>query len=121
MADYTRKVSFNTFQFVPEQMNNGNIKEKIVEALPKVTVYAAGIWDKDTDKRSEPGDENGLLWMHLYVYSKRDGEKREVFKLSPGDWLVETGETEYHPLTSKPFYKAYTDEEFQKLGFHPAA
>lgn len=120
MADYTQKVPLNTFQYVPEKVNNGNLHEELEESLPKVTVFAAGIRNKDTDKRSEPGDENGLLSMNLCVYFGRDGQKMEVFKLSPGDWVVETGVTEYKAFYGD-FYKAYTDEEFQALGLEPVS
>lgn len=111
MAKFTRKVEFDAYQFVPENVTSeygeGSIDDIIEAALPNVELNNAFITPPKLDMFKEL--KPGFLTLNIYDYDNEVSGK-EKFVLYPGDWIYDR----------RGGYRVVSDEEFRKMGFESA-
>lgn len=112
MAKFARKIEFNAYQFVPENVTTthgeGSIDDLVDAALPNMEMSYATITPAKLDMFKNMHPE--YLTLNIYD-SDGAGDGKETYVLQSGDWIYELDEGEY---------EVCSDEQWKKMGFEPA-
>lgn len=106
MPKFTRKIEFNAYQFVPEEVTAeygpGSIDTLIEEAFPNIPLNDAYITPQKVDMLGEV--KLGYLTLSIYNFDRYGGDtSKETYRLFPGDWIYEFGGSDYEVVSDETF------------------